>query len=75
MIFFSILELLLNVRSGVQHLADKLDFVDGKLGSDSADDLTDESDIVQQINQILTRSGDRIDNLITSLGDEVIFFF
>lgn len=63
-------KLLLNVRSGVQHLADKLDFVDGKLGSDSADDLGDESDIVQQINQILTRSGDRIDNLISSLGDE-----
>ena len=54
-------------------MADKLDFVDGKLGSDSADDLGDESDIVQQINQILTRSGDRIDNLISSLGDEVNF--
>lgn len=63
-------KLLLNVRSGVQHLADKLDFVDGKGAPESSDDLAEERDIVQQINHILTRSGDRIDNLITSLGDE-----
>lgn len=67
--------MLLNVRSGVQHLADKLDFVDGKGAPESSDDLAEERDIVQQINHILTRSGDRIDNLITSLGDEVRTLF
>jgi len=72
-------KLLLNVRSGVQHLADKLDFVEGKQsvpGGESDQSLAgvggsnSGTDIVQQINQILSRSGNRIDNLINSLGDE-----
>jgi len=64
-------KLLLNVRSGVQHLADKLDFVDGK-GGEEADEttITDGTDIVKQIGHILSRSGLRINNLINSLGED-----
>ena len=67
----------------MQHLADKLDFVEGKQsvpGGESDQSLAgvggsnSGTDIVQQINQILSRSGNRIDNLINSLGDEVCFF-
>ena len=55
-------ELLLNVRSGVQHLADKLDFVDGKVDPDSVPDspvpASDQpDDIIKQISHILSRSG------------------
>ena len=42
--FNKTIELLLNVRSGVQHLADKLDFVEGKLpDQDSSDDLANQA--------------------------------
>lgn len=61
-------KLLLNVRSGVQHLADKLDFVDGTQ-TDEPKPAEDE-DIIKQISNILSRSGLRINNLINSLGDE-----
>ena len=49
------LELLLNVRSGVQHLADKLDFVEGKLpDQDSSDDLANQAkDQMQFSRQLL----------------------
>jgi len=65
-------KLLLNVRSGVQHLADKLDFVEGKLpDQDSSDDLANQDvDLVAQISDILQRSGGRIDQLIESLGED-----
>ena len=58
-------ELLLNVRSGVQHLADKLDFVDGKVDPDSVPDspvpASDQpDDIIKQISHILSRSGNYI---------------
>ena len=54
--------MLLNVRSGVQHLADKLDFVDGKVDPDSVPDspvpASDHpDDIIKQISHILSRSG------------------
>merc|ERR1711917_31861 len=68
-------KLLLNVRSGVQHLADKLDFVDGKVDPDSVPDspvpASDQpDDIIKQISHILSRSGLRINNLINSLGED-----
>jgi len=68
-------KLLLNVRSGVQHLADKLDFVDGKVDPDSVPDSpvpnSDQpDDIIKQISHILSRSGLRINNLMNSLGED-----
>ena len=50
------------MRSGVQHLADKLDFVDGKVDPDSVPDspvpASDQpDDIIKQISHILSRSG------------------
>merc|ERR1719284_1348634 len=68
-------KLLLNVRSGVQHLADKLDFVDGKVDPDSVPDspvpASDQpDDIIKQISHILSRSGLRINNLMNSLGED-----
>ena len=46
------------MRSGVQHLADKLDFVDGK-ADDVEPGTTPSDDIVKQISHILSRSGNR----------------
>ena len=53
------------MRSGVQHLADKLDFVDGKVDPDSVPDspvpASDQpDDIIKQISHILSRSGNYI---------------
>lgn len=63
-------KLLLNVRSGVQHLADKLDFVDGTHSDEPKPTDIESDDIIKQISNILSRSGLRINNLINSLGDE-----
>jgi len=63
-------KLLLNVRSGVQHLADKLDFVDGKADDVDPGSTASDVDIVEQISHILSRSGLRINNLINSLGED-----
>ena len=76
-----ILELLLNVRSGVQHLCDKLDFVEGtgetvKPGrfrqiSIFHSFFSENADVVEDINAIIERSGKQIDSLLQSLGDDV----
>lgn len=59
-------KLLLNVRSGVQHLCDKLDFVEG-----TGESVKPENpDVVADINSILERSGKQIDSLLQSLGEE-----
>lgn len=85
LIFMSIkyiLELLLNVRSGVQHLCDKLDFVEGtgetvkpgrviQISPFFIPFFSENADVVGDINAIIERSGKQIDSLLQSLGDDV----
>ena len=68
------------MRSGVQHLADKLDFVDGKVDPDSVPDspvpASDQpDDIIKQISHILSRSGNLfVQYTITRLTDRESLF-
>ena len=67
--FNKTLELLLNVRSGVQHLADKLDFVEGKLpDQDSSDDLANQAkDQMQFSRQLLKTFWFQVKSFLTSI--------